>query len=412
MEYTVSRTEYGTVERVLDLAATCLIKTGLPVGDLSAPSILSAAKKKTGLDDWGSEDFIPRLEILSKFAEGSNITSLAHVFARQTFIQAVSNRLKTADYLKRHPEITQYPIQKPIFIVGFPRTGTTLLQNLLSLEDGHRSLKFWELTAPAPVSEDRDTDRRIRMRTADRILKLAYLLSPEMADVHEIRIDTAEECWPLFANTFAVMNYDLSSGFRAYGDWLLEQDMLGPYQEFRVQLQLLAAQDPTQHFVLKCPEHLWFLDSLLNVFPDACIVWTHRDPVASIASYCSLISLNRRTFYGSYNPADLGRHITERFLQGINRASAVAATERSERFFHVNFDSLVQDPTAVVKQICGKFGYAYAEHMDSSIDQWQNNSRKDKRGKHKYSADRYGLDAKEIRTRYADYISEHNISIT
>ena len=144
MEYTVSRTEYGTVERVLDLAATCLIKTGLPVGDLGAPSILAAAKKKTGLDDWGSEDFIPRLEILSKFAEGSNITSLAHVFARQTFIQAVSNRLKTADYLKRHPEITQYPIQKPIFIVGFPRTGTTLLQNLLSLEDGRRSLKFWE----------------------------------------------------------------------------------------------------------------------------------------------------------------------------------------------------------------------------------------------------------------------------
>jgi len=411
MEYTVSRTEYGAVERALNLTASCLIKSGLPVGNLSAQSILEAAKKKTGLDDWGSEDFIARLEILGQFAQGSHITPLAHVFARQTFIQAVSNRLKMEDYLKRHPEILQYPIKKPIFIVGFPRTGTTLMQNLLSLEPRRRALRFWELTAPAPVSEDRDSDRQTRMRTASRILKLAYLLSPEMAEVHEIRIDTAEECWPLFANTFAVMNYDLSSGFKNYGDWLLKQDMLGPYQEFRRQLQLLAAQEPTDHFVLKCPEHLWFLDSLLNVFPDACIVWTHRDPVASIASYCSLVSLNRRTFYGSYEPHALGRHITERFLEGINRATAVADAERSDRFFHVNFDALVKDPTTIVKQICEKFGYGYSSNMDAAIEAWQSNSRKDKRGKHKYSADRYGLDSKEIHSRYSQYISARGISI-
>ena len=240
---------------------------------------------------------------------------------------------------------------------------------------------------------------------------MAYLVSPEMADIHEIGTDNAEECWPLFANTFAVMNYDLSSGFRDYGDWLLEQDMEGPYREFRLQLQMLAAQQDTNHFVLKCPEHLWFLDALLKVFPDACVVWTHRDPVASIASYCSLVSLNRRTFYGKYDPHALGQHITDRFLSGINRAIRVGEHEGDSRFFHVNFNTLVEDPTAVVKQICTKFDYNYGSGLDEAIQNWQNNSRRDKRGRHKYSAERYGLDANIIHSRYADYIERFQIPV-
>jgi hypothetical protein len=205
------------------------------------------------------------------------------------------------------------------------------------------------------------------------------------------------------------MNYDLSSGFRNYGDWLLQQDMESPYLEFKRQLKLLSAQQPTEHFVLKCPEHLWFLDSLLKVFPDACVVWTHRDPVASIASYCSLISLNRRTFYGSYDPHKLGEHISERFFSGVERAMKVYSEQHQDRFFHVNFETLVEDPTAIVKQVCSKFNYNYSANTDAAIDEWQNNSRKDKRGQHKYSAERYGLNPSEIHSRYSQYIERFQI---
>lgn len=411
MDYTVSREQYGLLENTLNLGASCLIKSGLSVGKLEAPSILNAAQRTTGLHDWGPDDFIERLERLTTFAQAAPITSLARIFARQTFIKAVTNRLKMFEHLRNHPEIRQIEIKKPIFIVGFPRTGTTLLQNLLTLESGRRSLKFWELTAPTPVHDDPDIDRSKRRQTADRLLRLAYLISPEMADIHEIGTDNAEECWPLFANTFAVMNYDLSSGFRSYGDWLLERDMTGPYREFRLQLQLLAAQQETENFVLKCPEHLWFLDSLLKVFPDACIVWTHRDPVASIASYCSLVSLNRRTFYGNYDPHALGAHISDRFLTGIKRAMTVCEKVGQDRFFHVNFDTLVADPTSTVQQICTRFDYAYGSDLAKAIDEWQQNGRRDKRGRHKYSAERYGLDVSSIHQRYADYIETFQIAV-
>ena len=136
MEYTVSRNEYGFVEKALNFGASCLIQSGLKVGHLETQSILRAAQRQTGLTNWGSEDFIGRLDKLTEFSQAAPITSLARVFARQTFIKAVGNRLKMHAHLERHPEIRNHPIKKPIFIVGFPRTGTTLLQNLLSLEDG------------------------------------------------------------------------------------------------------------------------------------------------------------------------------------------------------------------------------------------------------------------------------------
>lgn len=410
-QLTVQKQEYSLLLKTLNLLAGAAWSLGFP-GRLTADSILGAAKKQTGLADWGDEAFRAALDELLTHMGSAPLSSLGRTNAYLSLVQAASNRLNIAEYFKTHPQTRDTPIKRPLFILGFPRTGTTLLQNLLSQDPNRRALQFWELVQPVPVHADPAIDEKKRLRSAKRLLSFAYLIAPEMKYVHEIRADTAEECWPLFSNTFAVMNYDLQSAITGVGDWLMKADMSGPYREYRQQLQLISQTQPGVDFVLKCPEHLWFLDSLLEVFPDACIVWTHRDPVASVASYCSLISLNQRMLYGKFEPLPIGKHITQRFEQGVARAMAArAAKGKPGQFFDVSFQELVEDPIAMVHRIHRHFELPTPAGMDAAMDSWLNNGRADKRGKHQYSAERYGLDINSIHEQYAEYIERYSIAV-
>lgn len=398
--------EYRWPIRALNGVAGVAEGLGLPLGNLDPRSIEASARKATGHQDWGDEAFRePLANLCDLVAKDPKFTPLARVIMRQTFIRAVSNRLEFQAFLKRHAEVRGTRIERPIFVLGFPRTGTTALQNLLCLHPGRRGLRFWELTTPVPWHEDPAEDQRLRIRNAARTLKAAYLIAPEQREVHHIDTTTFEECWPLFGNSFCVLNYDLQSGLVPYGDWLMTHDMTQAYREYKEYLQLLAWRVPADNLVLKCPEHLWFVDALLEVFPDACIVWTHRDPVPTIASYCSLISMQWRTLYGSFDPHVLGEHITHRFHQGVTRAMASRAKADPKRFFDVDFDRFVEDQGGTVREICDYFDLPWGEGMDLAVGDWLQNDRGDQRGNHKYSAERYGIVPGEVHERYADYIA-------
>ena len=200
-----------------------------------------------------------------------------------------------------------------------------------------------------------------------------------------------------------------------YGRWLLDYDMTGPYRFYRQTLQLLAHRRGEARFLLKCPEHLWFVDSLLEVFPDARIVWTHRDPVASVASYCSLISLGQRMLYGRFDPLKLGQHIQSRFREGVERAmqarQRAEALGKGDQFFDVDFTTLVRDPPAVVRQIKEWADMPHDKASEARVQRWMNTERGDKKGAHKYSAEVYGLDGHAIHREYADYIDRFDIPL-
>ncbi|MCO4744469.1 MAG: sulfotransferase [Proteobacteria bacterium] len=404
---TVRNLEYTWQARLVDSLARVGEILGLPLGKLEAESILASAKRQTGLTDFGGTGFHEPLDKIVDVAKDAELASLGRVFIRQTMIRAACNRLWMREYLKKHPEAREIPVKRPVFVLGFPRTGTTVLQNLLCEHPDRRGLQFWELTHPVPMLDDVAKDEAKRKRSAKSMLDIGYFIAPEMAEVHEVLTESFEECWYLFSNTFQVLNYDLASGMRAYGDWILEHDMTEAYKEYRTSLQVLLHQRPAENLVLKCPEHLWFLDSLLEVFPDACIIWTHRDPFDSIASYCSLISMGRRSLFGTIDPHDLGKQVTERFHLGIERALAARARHDEKRFFDVPFDQLIKDQAGMIARIC--------EHFDldptdaATVQAWLENGRKDKRGAHQYSAETYGLDPVAIRARYADYIERFSV---
>ncbi len=410
--YTVHRMEIAPSLKLVNAAVGVAGWFGVPFGKLDVDSVLRTARRKTGLENWGDDAFVDLTRRLFRYADAARVTRLGEIALRQTSFAAVCNRLRIEEYIRCHPEVEDIPIERPVFIIGFPRTGTTLLQNLLSLESGSRALQFWELYSPVPIHDDPEVDRRKRLRKARDVLMVAKTVAPEMPIVHDIKTTTPEEDWVLMANTGAVMNNDLANGVLRWGDYLMRYDMTGPYREFRRMLQVLAHWKPTRRFVLKCPEHLWFLDDLLEVFPDACIVWPHRDPVSCIASYSSMISLTRRAWYGRIHAEYIGEHVTDRFETGVTRGMAVRDRVGEERFFDVNFDQLSRDPGKAVRDIRAHFGIPHGEDDDRQIREWLAQPREDKPGKHVYSAAQWGLEVPEIYERFEPYTRRFDVRVS
>ena len=411
-ELTVHHLKHRFVERNVNRLCSLSEALRLPITNIDPQTILENAVRSTGLSDFGSDAFREPMERTIEAAHAPQYTALGHAFLRALFVRAASHRLQLFDLVKNQPEIFQKEVKRPIFVLGFPRTGTTVLQNLLEQEPGRRALRFYELSNPIPLHDDPKVDKARRLRNAKRDLWITYQCVPELRAVHETMPDTTEECWYLFSNTYAVYNMCISQGLKDFGEWLLTQDLTWAYQEYKLQLQLLMHANPAESLVLKCPEHLWFLEPLLKVFPDAVIVWTHRDPLESVASYSSMVSLARRTMEGVFDPPDVGAHIAHTFHQGVTRAMEVRDRVGEDRFFDVNFSDLVKNRRGTVEQICERFDLPLTDAGRANMKTWLDTPRHDGKGKHKYHHGFFDLDPKAIRAKYRDYIERFNIPIT
>ncbi len=409
-QLTVRRLEYGIGMRAVNALLGLIDTMGFPLGNVERGNVLYHATRRKRLAEFGDSRFLQYFDHYLEAANKLPLTAFGRVVTRQAALKALANRLMVERYVHRYPRVKEIPIQRPIFIVGFPRTGTTLLHHLLSQDPGYRSLKFWELHTPVPVRlDDPEKDRALRVNIARRTLAGVRYVAPEMRVMHQTDPHTPEECWQLFYNNFGAMNMDLQTGCYDMGNFLFERDMVWVYKQYKRYLQILAHRHPTRIYVLKCPEHLWFLDSLLEVFPDAAIIQTHRDPYNCLASYCSMISLNRRMLYGRIDPLEVGRHISERFHTGITRAMAVRDQRGDDNFFDVDFRELIKQPRDVIRSIKSWHGMDHDQESERRMDEWFETKRDDAKGKHVYTGEMWGLDVGEIHDRYGEYINRFGV---
>jgi len=365
---------------------------------------MRATEKKYGRNNWTPElrrALPPRAEgFNSKDADLSLFGALA---IRGQFLKSMDNAMALEDLIARHPEILEEKIERPLFVLGLARTGTTLLQRLLSLHSGARYLPFWEGYSPYPRKlGNHQGGKDGRYREANNRLKLLNWVGPEFNKIHPIEIDDPEECYHLFRNHFLVPpGFDFAN-VPSFWRWWNDRAHADAYRMHKRQLQALQWLNPNRHWVLKCPNHLSGLKYLLEVYPDARIVYTQRDPTKTVPSLCSLAAV---TWCMTSDTVDL-RDVGEFALDLAERCAAAgrAAMQNLPRdqIVHVEYDELVRDPAAMAVSIYERLGYPADPTLKARAQQWLAEHPSDKHGKHSYVLEDFGLTPEILKQRLAE----------
>src|SRR6185369_10410776 len=277
------------------------------------------------------------------------LTLLGRLIARSDVVRLLGNRLRMVDAWKRHPDIEAAPIRQPLFIVGLPRTGTSILHELMAQDPANRVPMSWEVMHPWPPPERATYETDPRIAIVEKHFAGVDRLMPGFKKMHPMGAQLPQECVALTAHDFASMVFSTTHRVPSYQSWLESADLRWVYASHRRQLQYLQWRCPARHWVLKSPGHLWALDALLAVYPDAHIVQTHRDPLTVIASLASLVVVLRGMSSDAIDPVAIGAEWSERLADGLAHAMAVRARVPDDgRVFDMHFAEFIRDEIGMV----------------------------------------------------------------
>lgn len=401
--------------RLYNSAARATARLGWRPAPITAERALRAARRRTGLHDLGPGAVEEPLTILARsFETEAGFSPFGRRVARQILQGLVEERLKIVDTLDRHPEIRQVEIHRPLFIVGLPRTGTTLLYSLLAQDPAARPLLTWESVypTPPPTTKTRHTDRRIRK--VARLLRMVKYLVPEFDQVHELSATAPEEDQRLLRHTFVTWAFSLPGDVESYLDWLRSLDsttVVEAYRFYRSQLQLLQWRCPGEHWVLKSPAHMPFLGELREVFPDACIIQTHRDPARVLPSACSLVMSASRPLVERLDTRRIGERVLDLARRSVEKVEQVRRSIPAEQILDVRYSELVRDPFGVVRSIYDHFGYTLSSSMEGGMREWLARNPRHKHGRHRYSLEQFGLDRREVDRWFEPYRRRYSLPL-
>lgn len=374
---------------------------------LTMDRVLDAARRKTGLENFGRDDFREPLALLcDEFQNTAQLHPFGHYCMRKLLQSHAENRLKLEAAWQRHPEYLQQPLVRPLYVIGMPRTGTTLLYNLLCQDPNARPLMVWETLYPAPTErEERRGDNRYRQWKASVMVKAMNRLAPNLKQVHAIEPDGPEECGWLMNNTFVSLMFLLDGALPRYFRYFMDlphERMLAVYDYYMRQLQLLQAGQTNRHWVLKSPVHQGTMAPLLETIPTAHVIHTHRDPMKVIPSLCSLVCMTRGIFTDRQDNAHVGPELAERMVNAVEKGAA-AEEAYGDRITNVLFDTLVKDPIGTVRNVYERFGYKYTDEMEAGMKRWLDNNPQGKHGAHKYELEQFGLTTADIQRIFGAY---------
>ena len=378
---------------------------------LADTDLLTQAQEQTGLSDWGGDEFREGLQVLlESCATEANLRQQGQTWLQQEIVYWLTNRLQIQQALNESPEILEVPIARPLFIVGLPRTGSTFLHRLLAQDSNGRLPRLWELSRPAPPPkpETRKTDPRIA-QVADKLNRGLHSLLPDLGTKHVIDVEAPEECNALFQNAFTAYVTGALYHVPTYQAWIRQQDLTASYQYYKKQVQLLCHHYPGKTWITKNPDHLLALDTLLQVFPDASIVYLHRDLSEVFGSICSiqhsLVNIWRETPIAK---AAMGEIVLNMMVPTVDLAMSARKRVDPAHFYDLQYTDLIADPLGSVQRIYEHFGYPLRA---ASIEQMQGrleNNEQHKHGKHEYQLEEFGLTTDIVYERLSDYAHEFN----
>jgi hypothetical protein len=368
---------------------------------IARDELLEAACQATGLDEFGDVPFLDALDALvDSYNHDVHLADPVRDAFVAMLVGLLSKRLRLVDDRARHPLVTREAVTAPIFIVGQPRSGSTHLHALLACVDGMRAPRQWEMSAPSPPPERAtyDTDPRIAAVQAG-----IDQMPAELLVRHPMSATRPEQCNGLFDWAFINQAWMASWDLRSYRDWFFDAEYAPMYDAHRRTLQQLQWKNPGR-WVLKYPKHLLSLDALLAEYPDAVLVWTHRDPAKVLPSAISLTSFMRQSNDPDLDLVRFGREWV--VIEELALQRGLATRDRDgagTRHIDVDYQELMRDPVASVAAVCAEAGVPFDEGSRRSVQEWIDGHPQDKHGVHRYGPDDFGLDADRLRARFDFY---------
>ncbi|HTU92829.1 MAG TPA: sulfotransferase [Gemmataceae bacterium] len=360
---------------------------------LTFQGVLDSACRFTRLSDWGDERFHEPLRVLvQSLEEEAELTPLGRLLMKGNLRHFAANRLWVRQYVKDHPEALEEPLPRPLFVVGLPRTGTTLLYNLLCQDESRRPLRLWETLQPAPSSRGRRSDWR---RTKARLIVHAMQRwgVPQLRSVHAFDADGPEECTGLMLNTFVSPAFFLLGRIPGYLAWLRRRGrklLPWAYEQYRSYLQVLQHQGRRAPWLLKSPAHSFGLQALLAALPDACVVLTQRDLQQVVPSTCSLSAIVKGMYSDRVDCRRLGPEILA-LIGDLQQGIQQAADLKRKCLFFIDYQSLLSDPIGTVRAIYQHFDLPLENAMEQRMRGWLARNPPNKHGVHKYDLEQFGL---------------------
>ncbi|BCS52917.1 sulfotransferase [Geobacter sp. SVR] len=375
--------------------------------------LLAKSRRLTGLDDFGGDSFHEPFRILLRsFEADADLNLIGRICVHSEIVRMLCNRLRIAEDRRRNPAIAEQPIRRPLFITGLPRSGSTFLHTLLAQDPRCRAPQIWEVMNPSPPPKRDSYDSDPRIARTERQLKWLDVLMPEFEKFHLIHARYPQECIAITDHSF--MSYVFESMYQVYSyrAWHDRQDKRPAYAFHRQFLQQLQWRCPGTHWVLKAPSHLMALDALLQVYPDADIVQTHRDPLKVLPSCASLAQVLRAPFTNRFKREGIGLEVSLRW-EGSTRLALELRRDNpalEKRFFDVRYPDLKRDPMEVVRGIYRHFERELTSEAEAAMQRFVAENPKDKHGIHRYTLEEFGLDRETEWNRFRFYTDQYGIA--
>jgi hypothetical protein len=398
----------STALRVTDRVAECL---GVLDRPLDPDLLIGIARRKTGLSDFGDASVIgPLTRLLNACSTESALSAVGRSATKWDVVRFLTNLLLIQDAAARCPEIDAIPIRRPVFIAGLPRSGTTFLHRLMLTDPTNRAPAVWETIYPSPVAGTRQR----RIARVARQLKTFEWLAPEFRALHPLEATSPQECSEITAHVFRSLRFDTNYHVPSYRNWL-DADVVRNLPAYRFHkrfLQYLQHQDGTEsRWVLKCPEHLFALQAIRAVYPDARLVFVHRDPLKVLLSQARLTEVLRRPFTRRLDPQTLGLHESRRWLDGTKRMIAVGDDAGlPDPVCHVHHLDLISDPVSSVESVYRHFGMVFSDQTASAIEHYATARPKGGYASHDYHFEDHGLDEQQERTKFRPYMIRFGVA--